>query len=147
MLEDIGGFLNLLSDEGNIRAVIRDDLEEIKNKFGDKRRTDISDEELGDYDRDALITEEPMVVTLTQRGYVKRTTLSAYQAQNRGGKGIKGAQSDEEDPIEHLFVSSTHDYLLFFSDRGKVYWQKGLRSAASGPHSQGASTREPAAPR
>ena len=65
-----------------------------------------------------------MVVTLSQRGYIKRTQLSVYEAQNRGGKGIKGAKSDDEDPIEHLFVSSTHDYLLFFTDRGIVHWLK-----------------------
>ena len=124
LLEDIKGYLELLSDEANIRAVIRGEMEDLKSKYGEKRRTDISDEELGDVDRDALITEEPMVVTLSQRGYVKRTQLSVYQAQNRGGRGIAGAKSDGDDPIEHLFVASTHDYLLFFTDRGKVYWSK-----------------------
>jgi DNA gyrase subunit A len=99
-------------------------MRELKDKYGDKRRTDISDEEIGDVDRGDLIAEEPMVVTISQRGYVKRTALSTYQAQNRGGKGIRGAKLDEEDPLEHVFVSSTHDWLLFFSDRGKVYWQK-----------------------
>lgn len=124
LLEDISGFLHLLSDEANIRALIREELDQLKEKFPNKRRTEISEEELGDVDKDELITEEPMVVTLTQRGYVKRTPLSTYKAQNRGGKGIKGAKSDEEDPIEHLFVSSTHSYLLFFTNFGKVYWQK-----------------------
>jgi DNA gyrase subunit A len=65
-----------------------------------------------------------MVVTMSQRGYIKRTPLDVYEAQNRGGKGIKGATSDEEDPIAHLFVSSTHDFLLFFTDSGKVHWIK-----------------------
>lgn len=124
LLEDISGYLHLLSDEDNIRAVIDEDMEQLKAKFPDKRRTEISDEELGDVDKDELIAEEPMVVTLSQRGYVKRTPLSTYKAQNRGGKGIKGAKSDDEDPIEHLFVSSTHSYLLFFTNFGKVYWQK-----------------------
>lgn len=124
LLEDIEKYLHLLSDESHIRAVIRADMVELKEKYGDKRRTEISDEELGDYDRDSLITEEPMVVTLSNRGYIKRTQLSTYQAQNRGGKGIAGAKSDEEDPIEHLFVASTHAYLLFFTDRGKVHWMK-----------------------
>ncbi len=124
LLDDIHGYLELLSDEANIRAVIRGEMEDLKSKYGEKRRTDISDEELGDVDRDALITEEPMVVTLSQRGYVKRTQLSVYQAQNRGGRGIAGAKSDDGDPIEHLFVASTHDYLMFFTDRGKVYWSK-----------------------
>jgi DNA gyrase subunit A len=124
LLDDIAEYLRLLSDEANIRAVIRADLEELKAKFANKRRTDISDEELGDYDKEALIAEQPMVVTLTQRGYIKRTALNVYQAQNRGGVGVRGATSDDEDPIEHLFVSSTHDFLLFFTDRGKVHWLK-----------------------
>ncbi|MCL4114572.1 UNVERIFIED_CONTAM: hypothetical protein GTU68_054785 [Idotea baltica] len=124
LLERINGYLALLSDNENILSVIRDDMVEIREKYGNKRRTDISNEELGDYNRDELITEEPMVVTLSQRGYIKRTQLSVYQAQGRGGTGIKGAANDEEDAVAHLFVASTHDYLLFFSDKGKVYWQK-----------------------
>ena len=96
----------------------------MKTRFPNKRRTTISEEELGDYDKEALIAEQPMVVTMSQRGYIKRTPLDVYEAQNRGGKGIKGATSDEEDPIAHLFVSTTHDYLLFFTDKGKVHWIK-----------------------
>jgi len=122
--DDIAGYLRLLSDESNIRAVIRQDMQQLKEKYGDKRRTEMTDEELGEFNRDDLVAEEPMVVTLSQKGYVKRTPLSIFQAQNRGGKGIMGAKTDEEDPIEHLFVASTHAYLLFFTDRGKVYWRK-----------------------
>ncbi len=124
LLEDIAGYLTLLSDETNIRSVIRDDMDDMIARFPDKRRTEISDEELHDVNKDELITEESMVVTLSQRGYIKRTPLSMYQSQNRGGKGIKGAKQDDEDPIEHMFVSSTHSYLLFFTTLGKVYWQK-----------------------
>jgi len=124
LLDNISEFLRLLSDEANLRAVVRADMEELKARFPDKRRTTISDEELGDYDKEALIAEQPMVVTMSQRGYIKRTPLDVYEAQNRGGKGIKGATSDEEDPIAHLFVSSTHDFLLFFTDKGKVHWIK-----------------------
>ncbi|MEN9554148.1 MAG: gyrase subunit, partial [Planctomycetota bacterium] len=124
LLDNITGYLRLLSDEANLRAVVRSDMEELKARFPDKRRTRISDEELGDYDKEALIAEQPMVVTLSQRGYIKRTPLDVYEAQNRGGKGIKGATTDEEDPIAHLFVSSTHDFLLFFTDHGKVHWLK-----------------------
>lgn len=124
LLADIAEFLRILSDEEVIRGMIRDDLLELKKKYGDERRTEISDEELTDVNRDDLITEEQMVVTLSQRGYIKRTQLSVYEAQGRGGKGIKGAKSDDEDPIKHLFVASTHAYLLFFTNRGKVYWQK-----------------------
>ena len=124
LLDDITGYLYLLSDEAHILDVVRDDMIELQQKYGSKRRTTISEEELTDVDRDDLIAEEPMVVTLTQRGYIKRTQLSVYQAQGRGGKGITGAKTDDEDPIRHLFVSSTHSYLLFFTDRGRVYWQK-----------------------
>jgi DNA gyrase subunit A len=124
LLDNIAEYLRLLSDESNLRAVVRADMEELKARFPNKRRTTISEEELGDYDKEALIAEQPMVVTMSQRGYIKRTPLDVYEAQNRGGKGIKGATSDEEDPIAHLFVSSTHDYLLFFTDKGKVHWIK-----------------------
>ena len=124
LLDSISEHVHLLSDEANIRAEIRKDMEELKAKFPDKRRTEISHEEWGDYDKEALIPEETMVVTLSQRGYIKRTPLATYESQRRGGKGIKGAQSDGEDAIEHLFVSSTHDFLLFFTDRGKVHWLK-----------------------
>jgi DNA gyrase subunit A len=124
LLDDISGYLHLLSDEAHLRAAVRADMVELKSKYGDARRTEISEEELSNVNRDDLIAEEPMVVTMSQRGYIKRTALSVYQAQGRGGKGIQGAKTDEEDPIEHLFVASTHDYLLFFSDWGKVYWQK-----------------------
>ena len=103
---------------------IRQDMLALKEKYGTKRRTAFSEDEVADINRDDLIAEEPMVVTLSQRGYVKRTPLSTYEAQNRGGKGITGVKSDEEDDIKHLFVASTHAYLLFFTDRGRVHWQK-----------------------
>jgi DNA gyrase subunit A len=124
LLDDIAGWMGLLSDEANIRNLIREDMQNLQKKHGDKRRTEISEEELTDVNRDDLIAEEPMVVTLSQRGYVKRIALNTYRAQERGGKGVMGSKADDEDPIAHLFVSSTHDYLLFFTNRGKVYWRK-----------------------
>jgi DNA gyrase subunit A len=124
LLDAIAEHLHLLSDEAHIRAVVRDEMDDLKRRFTTARRTLITDEELTDVDKDELIAEEPMVVTLSQRGYIKRTPLSVYHAQNRGGKGIRGVKSDEEDPIEHMFVSSTHGFLLFFTNLGKVYWQK-----------------------
>ena len=125
LLEDIAGYLHLLAYEAHIRAFIREDMLALKKKYSDQRRTDISDEELTDVNKDDLITEENMVVTLSQAGYIKRIQLATYQAQGRGGKGITGAKkSDEDDAMEHLFVASTHDYLLFFTNQGKVYWQK-----------------------
>lgn len=124
LLADIKGHLYLLSDETHIQAVVRDDMLAIKDKYGNKRRTEITGEELGDYDHESLITEEPMVVTLSQRGYIKRMPLNTYQSQHRGGRGITGAKADDEDAIEHLFVASTHAWLLFFTDKGKVLWEK-----------------------
>ncbi len=124
LLIEINGYLEILSDQKNIYNIIRDELEEIMRRFGDDRRTEISHEEIGNYDLADLITEETMVVTISHRGYIKRTPSTTYRAQRRGGKGIKGAKVEDEDPIEHLFVASTHAYLLFFTTRGKVYWQK-----------------------
>ncbi len=124
LLDDIAEYLQLLSDEANILAVIRDEMEELKKKYGDSRRTEITEEELGDVDQDDLITEEPMVVMLSQRGYIKRHAAQRVSGPEPRRQGDHRRQVDEEDPIEHVFVSSTHAYLLFFTDRGKVYWQK-----------------------
>ena len=124
LLDEINEYLRILGDEENIREIIRNDLEEIRKKFGNDRLTEISNEDLSGIDLEDLITEENMVVTITHRGYIKRTPVSTYRAQKRGGKGLKGAKTDEEDPIEHFFVASTHDYLLFFTTNGRVYWQK-----------------------
>ncbi len=124
LLDEIQEYLRILSDEANILQIIRDDLAEIRRRFADKRRTEISDEELGSIDLEDLITEENMVVSISHRGYIKRTPVSTYRAQRRGGKGLKGAKAEDEDPIEHIFAASTHDYLLFFTTRGVVHWQK-----------------------
>jgi DNA gyrase subunit A len=124
LLNDITEYLRLLSDEANLLSLIRQDMVDLQSKYKDKRRTQISEEELTEVNREDLIPEETMVVTLSHRGYIKRMELNSYKAQNRGGRGITGAKTDEEDPIESLFVASTHDYLLFFTDRGKVFWQK-----------------------
>ncbi len=124
LLEDITEFNRILADEANILQIIKDDLADMKKKFGDKRRTEISGEEIGNIDLDELITEETMVVSISHNGYVKRTAASVYRAQRRGGKGLKGAKTEDEDPIEHLFVASTHAYLMFFTNKGRVYWQK-----------------------
>ncbi len=124
LLEEIGEYLRVLSDQANILAIVKDDLQEIRKKHSDVRRTEISGEELGDIDLEDLITEETMVVSISHQGYIKRTPSSVYRAQRRGGKGLKGAKTEDEDPIAHLFVASTHAYLLFFTNKGKVYWQK-----------------------
>ncbi len=124
LLEEITDYLDILGSQQRVFDIIKEDLEEMKRRFGDKRRTEISDEELGNIDLEDLITEETMVVSISHQGYIKRTASSVYKAQRRGGKGLKGAKTDEEDPIEHLFVASTHAYLLFLTTTGKVRWQK-----------------------
>lgn len=124
LLTDIREYLRILSDEKNILAIIRADLLDLKRKHGDERRTEISGEELGDIDLEDLIAEETMVVSISSNGYIKRTPVNAYRVQHRGGKGLMGAKAEEEDPIQHLFIASTHAYLLFFTNRGRVYWKK-----------------------
>jgi DNA gyrase subunit A len=124
LLAEMGEYLRILSDEANIRAIIREDLVEIRKKYGEDRRTELSGEEIGHVDLEDLITEETMVVSISHKGYIKRTPSSVYRAQRRGGKGLKGAEAEDEDPIEHLFVASTHAYLMFFTNLGRVYWQK-----------------------
>ncbi len=124
LLDEIAGYLEILSNPKNITDIIKSELEEISRRFGDDRRTEISNEEIGNYNLEDLITEETMVVTISHNGYIKRIPATTYRAQRRGGKGITGAKTEEEDPIEHLFVASTHAYLLFFTSQGKVYWQK-----------------------
>lgn len=124
LLDEITGYLEILGDRQNILDIIKNDLITIRDKHGDDRRTEISNLELGNVNMDDLITEETMVVSISHRGYIKRIPSSTYKAQRRGGKGLKGATVEEEDPIQHLFVASTHAYLLFFTTKGKVYWQK-----------------------
>jgi DNA gyrase subunit A len=124
LLANIAEYLRLLADERNILTVIREDLLELKRKFGDARRTEISDEELEGIDIESLIPEEQMVVSITSAGYIKRTSIKQYRSQRRGGKGLIGARTQGEDPVEHLFIANTHDYMLFFTNHGKVYWRK-----------------------
>ena len=124
LLEEITEYLRILSDEANIRTIIKDDLNEIRDKHADARRTVLSTEEVGNIDLEELIEEENMVVSISHRGYIKRTPVSTYKTQGRGGTGLKGATTDEEDPIEHVFAASTHDYLLFFTSKGQVHWLK-----------------------
>ena len=124
LLAEIADYLDILGNPTRIDAIIKDDLEEMKRRFGNARRTEISMEEIGNIDLEDLITEETMVVSITHQGYIKRTPSSLYNTQRRGGKGLRGAKRDDEDPVEHLFVASTHAYLLFLTTAGKVRWQK-----------------------
>jgi len=137
LLDDMREYNRILSDEENILEIVRDDLRELKRRYADPRRTEISGEEIGDIDLEDLITEETMVVSISSNGYIKRTPVKAYRAQRRGGKGLKGAATEEEDPIQHLFVASTHAYLLFFTNLGKVYWRKVYALPQMGRYSRG----------
>ena len=121
---DIASYEAILADEGLILDLIRADLRELKDKYANPRRSAISDEELGDYDKEALIREEYMVVTVTHDGFIKRQLPSTYRAQGRGGRGITATNTREGDFLEHMFVALTHDYILLFTDHGKVYWIK-----------------------
>ena len=104
-------------------AMIKDELAALKNDFGDERRTEIL-EETADLTIEDLLADEEMVLTITRSGYIKRTHVEAYRSQKRGGKGVTGMETKEEDIVEDLFVASTHAYLLFFTNKGKVHWLK-----------------------
>jgi DNA gyrase subunit A len=121
---DIGRFEAILADERLILELILADLRELKEKYADPRRSSISDEEVGDFDKESLIREEYMVVTVTHDGFIKRQLPSTYRAQGRGGRGITATNTREGDFLEHMFVALTHDYILLFTDHGKVYWIK-----------------------
>jgi DNA gyrase subunit A len=120
----IRGYEELLANEKNILDVIRRDLEELRDKFGDERRTQIIDAAPGQLTLEDLIAEETNAVTISHNGYIKRLPLNTYRSQHRGGKGVTGAAAREDDFIEHFFVASTHAYLLCFTNRGQVYWLK-----------------------
>ncbi len=120
LLERIKELREILGDENRISALIRDELTEIVDAYGDERRTEITYAE-GEIDIEDLIADQQMVISITHSGYIKSLPLSTYRQQRRGGIGVTGMDMKDDDYIEHLFVSSTHDYLLFFTNRGKVY--------------------------
>jgi DNA gyrase subunit A len=120
LVERIAELREILGDEDKIYGVIKEELTEIADAHGDGRRTEITYAE-GDIDIEDLIADQQMVISITHSGYIKSLPLSTYRQQRRGGVGISGGDMKEDDYIEHLFVSSTHDYLLFFTNRGKVY--------------------------
>jgi DNA gyrase subunit A len=118
--EEIEGYEAILRDENLVMDIIREDTLEMKDKYGDDRRTEITGG-VGAFNMDALIAQEDVVVTVSHNGYIKRLPTDTYRAQGRGGRGIKGTESREGDFVEHLFVANTHDYLLFFTNQGRVY--------------------------
>ncbi|MCK4414247.1 MAG: DNA gyrase subunit A [Candidatus Eisenbacteria sp.] len=122
-LEKIAAFEAILASRGRVLGLIADDLEELVAKYGDDRRTEITAFE-EDIDLEDLIPREDMIITISHQGYIKRVPVTTYRSQRRGGRGLTGAKTREEDFIEHLFVANTHSYILFFSDRGRCYWLK-----------------------
>jgi DNA gyrase subunit A len=137
LLSKIDEYVQILADPQRIRDIIRDELQQMADKYADDRRTQITDEEPADVDLGELIAEEAMVVTISQQGYIKRTPAATYRRQRRGGKGIRGASADEDDPISQLFAASTHDYLLFFTNSGRVHWRKVYEIPQLGRESRG----------
>ncbi len=122
--DKIAYYKTILADKKVLAGLMKEDLKEMVEQYGDARRTIISDEEVGNFVAEDLIPDEMMVVTVTHQGYIKRTALDQYRTQGRGGKGVTGAETKEGDFLWNLFVASTHDFLLFFSDKGRVYWKK-----------------------
>ncbi len=121
--ENIREYKDILANENLVLDIIREDLHEVKEKYGDERKTEIV-ADIGEFNMEDLISEEDVTVIITHEGYIKRLPLTTYRKQHRGGKGVTGAGMKEGDFVENLFIASTHDYILFFTDMGKVYWQK-----------------------
>ena len=134
--EKIAYFLRILSDESLVKSILKEELTAIADKFGDDRKTEIQDVE-DELDIEDLIEEEQCVFTLTENGYIKRTPVSEYAAQSKGGMGKKGITTREEDTVVDVFTASTHDYILFFTDTGKVYRKKGYQIPESGKTAKG----------
>lgn len=123
LIKGIARFKAILESQSMILEIIKDETRQIRDKFGDNRRTEII-EDAGDIDLEDLIAEEDMVVTISHDGYIKRNPISLYRAQRRGGKGLTGVKPKADDFVDRLFVASSHDYLLFFTNKGRVYWKK-----------------------
>jgi len=123
LIKKIELFKSILASEKKVLEIIKDEMKELSEKFGDERRTEIAPEQ-EEFEIEDLIAEEDVVVTISHAGYIKRLPVSSYRKQRRGGKGVTGADMKEEDFIEHLFIASTHDYVLFFTDKGMVHWLK-----------------------
>jgi DNA gyrase subunit A len=127
---------SILESPRVMRGVIRAELEEIKKKYADPRRTHIL-EESGEFKVEDFIAQEDMVITISHAGYIKRLPVSTYRKQHRGGVGVTGMETKEEDFVEHIFIASTHEYILFFTDRGRVHWLKVHEIPRAGRYSKG----------
>ncbi len=123
LVEEIEGYEAILRDSALVLDIVREDLFEMKTKYADARRTDIQGA-VGEFSMEELIEDAPMIVTLSHEGYIKRVPTDTYRSQGRGGRGLRGSDAKEGDFLSDLFAASTHDYLLFFTNRGRVYWLK-----------------------
>jgi len=121
LIEKLKGILESKAKRMNI---IKEELSELKKKYGDERRTEIMEEEEGEFTIEDLIAQEDMVITITHTGYIKRLSVTSYRRQSRGGRGVIGIETKEEDFVEHLFIASTHNYILFFTPKGRCHWIK-----------------------
>ncbi len=135
--ELIAELKSILASSEKVLAIIKEELTEIKNKYGDERRTSIDMSAIDYIEDESLIPVENIVVTLTNKGYIKRVTTETYRSQNRGGVGVKGMSTNEEDFVENMISMTTHDYLLFFTNKGKVYRIKGYEVPLYGRQSKG----------
>jgi DNA gyrase subunit A len=136
LIKDIARYREILANPNLVLQIIKDEIREIRELYGDERRTEIIDD-VEDIDMEDLIAEEDMVVTISHNGYIKRNPISLYRAQRRGGKGMTGARPEGEDFVEHLFVASSHDHFLFFTNKGRVYWKKVHEIPEAGRMSKG----------
>jgi DNA gyrase subunit A len=137
LIKKIEYFRSVLADEKMVLAIIKQEIMEIKDKYGDKRRTSISTVENIDFEVEDLILEEDVVVTITNQGYIKRMPLDTYRSQRRGGRGIHAMGVKEDDFLRHLFIATTHHYFLFFTNKGKVYRLKGHEIPEAGRQARG----------
>lgn len=133
----IAELLAILGDEQRILAIITDELAELREKFGDDRRTKVIPNELGKFSDEELIPDEQVVITMSANNYIKRSQVAEYKKQGRGGKGRRGMATREEDIIEHLVMASTHDYLMFFTNRGRVFRLKAYEVPTTGLNAKG----------
>lgn len=136
LAKTIGHLASLLEDERKIYGLIRSELLEIRQKYADKRRTEIIDDD-GEVELEDLIADEEVAVIITQDDYIKRVPMNEYKAQRRGGRGVIGSETKEEDTIKDVMLASTHDYLLFFTDKGNVHWLKVYKIPSGGRHAMG----------
>ena len=136
LMERINYYLELLADESKLRAVLRTELIEIRDKFGDKRKTEIQDIE-DEIDIEDLIEEETCAFTLSHQGYIKRMPVDTYRTQSRGGRGVNAQNLKDEDYVKSLNIASTHDHILFFTDKGKVHHRKGYQIPEAGRTARG----------